>query len=145
MTSVGMCPEHSNPQWERVLWKSKPYPDNYVPASFLSSLTQNCELHPRKLPLFPAQSTHISSSQLPAIYLLVTVGRIVDDQSTSRRNFYLSRRLRQRARAAGPGAASPLPRAHARGHRVLRAAADAAASGRTALLSRSRRVITERH
>lgn len=28
-------------QWERVLWKKKPYPDNYVPRLFLASLSRN--------------------------------------------------------------------------------------------------------
>ncbi|KAI0961543.1 hypothetical protein AcV7_000619 [Taiwanofungus camphoratus] len=28
-------------EWERLLWKSKLYPDNYVPQSFLSSLSRN--------------------------------------------------------------------------------------------------------
>ncbi|KAI0651843.1 phosphatidylinositol N-acetylglucosaminyltransferase [Trametes meyenii] len=28
-------------EWERVLWKKKPYPDNYVPRSFLASLSRN--------------------------------------------------------------------------------------------------------
>ena len=30
-------------EWERVLWKKKPYPDNYVPRSFLASLSRNRE------------------------------------------------------------------------------------------------------
>lgn len=32
-----------NEQWERVLWKRKPYPDNFVPDSFLASLSTNRE------------------------------------------------------------------------------------------------------
>ncbi len=28
-------------EWERVLWQKKPYPDNYVPRSFLASLSKN--------------------------------------------------------------------------------------------------------
>ncbi|CCM01975.1 uncharacterized protein FIBRA_04048 [Fibroporia radiculosa] len=32
--------------WERVLWKKKVYPDNYVPSSFLSSLTRNPNFRP---------------------------------------------------------------------------------------------------
>ncbi|KAI0724545.1 phosphatidylinositol N-acetylglucosaminyltransferase [Cerioporus squamosus] len=33
-------------EWERVLWKKKPYPDNYVPRSFLASLSRNPNFRP---------------------------------------------------------------------------------------------------
>ncbi|KZT74637.1 phosphatidylinositol N-acetylglucosaminyltransferase [Daedalea quercina L-15889] len=33
-------------EWERVLWKQKTYPDNYVPKSFLSSLSKNANFRP---------------------------------------------------------------------------------------------------
>ncbi|KAI0732381.1 phosphatidylinositol N-acetylglucosaminyltransferase [Fomitopsis betulina] len=33
-------------EWERVLWKKKPYPDNYVPKTFLSSLSKNPNFQP---------------------------------------------------------------------------------------------------
>jgi len=34
----------STVEWERVLWKSQPYPDNYIPPkTFLSSLRRNRE------------------------------------------------------------------------------------------------------
>ncbi|TFK89972.1 phosphatidylinositol N-acetylglucosaminyltransferase [Polyporus arcularius HHB13444] len=33
-------------EWERVLWKKKPYPDNYVPRSFLASLSKNPNFRP---------------------------------------------------------------------------------------------------
>lgn len=33
-------------EWERVLWKKKPYPDNYVPETFLSSLSKNANFRP---------------------------------------------------------------------------------------------------
>lgn len=29
------------PPWEKVLWKPQPYPDNYIPPDFLSSLRRN--------------------------------------------------------------------------------------------------------
>jgi hypothetical protein len=29
------------PQWERVLWKPQPFPDNYVPPTFLAALSKN--------------------------------------------------------------------------------------------------------
>lgn len=32
------------PKWEKVLWRSQPYPDNYVPPDFLSELNDIREL-----------------------------------------------------------------------------------------------------
>lgn len=32
-----------SPQWERVLWRRQPFPDNYVPPSFLAELTARRE------------------------------------------------------------------------------------------------------
>ncbi|KIJ25751.1 hypothetical protein M422DRAFT_236826 [Sphaerobolus stellatus SS14] len=32
--------------WEKVLWKRQPYPDNYVPESFLSELRRNTNFSP---------------------------------------------------------------------------------------------------
>ncbi|KAG8862268.1 hypothetical protein FRB96_001847 [Tulasnella sp. 330] len=31
----------SEPRWEKVLWKKQPFPDDYIPPSFLSSLRRN--------------------------------------------------------------------------------------------------------
>ncbi|THH16996.1 hypothetical protein EW146_g3734 [Bondarzewia mesenterica] len=36
----------SQHQWEKVLWKRQPYPDNHVPNSFLSSLRRNPNFRP---------------------------------------------------------------------------------------------------
>ncbi|KAI0051699.1 phosphatidylinositol N-acetylglucosaminyltransferase [Auriscalpium vulgare] len=36
----------SEDHWERVLWKQQSFPDNYVPPSFLSSLTKNPNFRP---------------------------------------------------------------------------------------------------
>ncbi|KAH9849770.1 phosphatidylinositol N-acetylglucosaminyltransferase [Lenzites betulinus] len=41
-----MYKEEWEAEWERVLWKKKPYPDNYVPRSFLSSLSRNPNFTP---------------------------------------------------------------------------------------------------
>lgn len=32
------------PKWERILWASQPYPDNYVPEDFLKQLKTDREL-----------------------------------------------------------------------------------------------------
>jgi phosphatidylinositol glycan class C protein len=31
----------NEPQWERVLWRPQPFPDNYVPPTFLAALSKN--------------------------------------------------------------------------------------------------------
>ncbi|KAI0365238.1 phosphatidylinositol N-acetylglucosaminyltransferase [Pilatotrama ljubarskyi] len=41
-----MSTEQWEAEWERVLWKKKQYPDNYVPRSFLSSLSRNPNFKP---------------------------------------------------------------------------------------------------
>ncbi|KAH9946630.1 phosphatidylinositol N-acetylglucosaminyltransferase [Amylocystis lapponica] len=41
-----MSPGDLDAEWERVLWKRKSYPDNFVPQSFLSSLSKNPNFKP---------------------------------------------------------------------------------------------------
>ncbi|PCH33625.1 phosphatidylinositol N-acetylglucosaminyltransferase [Wolfiporia cocos MD-104 SS10] len=41
-----MAQENWDHGWERLLWKQKSYPDNFVPKSFLSSLRQNPNFRP---------------------------------------------------------------------------------------------------
>ncbi|OBZ79790.1 Phosphatidylinositol N-acetylglucosaminyltransferase GPI2 subunit [Grifola frondosa] len=41
-----MSAESWEAEWERVLWKKKSYPDNFVPRSFLSSLSKNPNFKP---------------------------------------------------------------------------------------------------
>lgn len=38
-----MATEAREVEWERVLWKRQPFPDNYVPRTFLLSLSTNGE------------------------------------------------------------------------------------------------------
>ncbi|KAG9009794.1 hypothetical protein FRB94_013592 [Tulasnella sp. JGI-2019a] len=33
--------DESEPRWEKILWKKQPFPDDYIPPSFLSSLRRN--------------------------------------------------------------------------------------------------------
>jgi phosphatidylinositol glycan class C protein len=49
----------SNGGWEKVLWKSQPYPDNYIhPDTFLSSLRRNRTFSP----FFEYHGTHLVST-----------------------------------------------------------------------------------
>ena len=41
-----MAAETCTVEGERVLWKRQPFPDNYVPRSFLSSLSTNGKAMP---------------------------------------------------------------------------------------------------
>ena len=47
-----MAAETCTVEWERVLWKRQPFPDNYVPRSFLSSLSTNG----KAMPMLPANT-----------------------------------------------------------------------------------------
>jgi phosphatidylinositol glycan class C protein len=52
----------SSGEWERVLWKTQPYPDNYIPrGSFLSALRKN-----RKLKLVACAVPRFFESHLEA-------------------------------------------------------------------------------
>lgn len=42
-----LVPEPEPPQWERVLWRQQPFPDNYVPPTFLAELDALREIPPR--------------------------------------------------------------------------------------------------
>ncbi|OSD03446.1 phosphatidylinositol N-acetylglucosaminyltransferase [Trametes coccinea BRFM310] len=59
-------------EWERVLWKKKPYPDNYVPRSFLSSLSKNPNFKPYTYWQLVILSCSISQ-HLASIYVFLAV------------------------------------------------------------------------
>ncbi|EMD42039.1 hypothetical protein CERSUDRAFT_110582 [Gelatoporia subvermispora B] len=59
-------------EWERVLWKQKPYPDNYVPRSFLSSLSRNPNVRPYTYGSLVLASFAISQ-HLSAIFIFLAV------------------------------------------------------------------------
>ncbi|KIR26050.1 phosphatidylinositol glycan, class C [Cryptococcus deuterogattii LA55] len=72
------------PKWEKVLWRSQPYPDNYVPPDFLSELD---DIPPRPRPPFHALllaclpiSQHISSIAIfLAIFAALLEGRVTPE------------------------------------------------------------------
>ena len=88
-----MFTEEWEVEWERVLWKKKPYPDNYVPRSFLSSLSRNRQCSPHLPPL--AQSYLIMDSQLPAIYVLAPRHPFVPHKPAPREHIRVARRVRE--------------------------------------------------
>lgn len=58
------------PPWEKVLWKPQPYPDNYIPPDFLSSLRRNTNVKQYKyLPL--VLSTCAVTQHLAIIFIFV--------------------------------------------------------------------------
>ncbi|KAH8120374.1 phosphatidylinositol N-acetylglucosaminyltransferase [Phellopilus nigrolimitatus] len=65
--------------WNKVLWRSQPFPDNYIPESFLSSLRRNSNFHPYTYwPLVLAACTitqHISS----IFIFLITFSHLYDE------------------------------------------------------------------
>ncbi|KAF8267331.1 phosphatidylinositol N-acetylglucosaminyltransferase [Lactarius quietus] len=65
-------------QWERVLWRSQPFPDNYVPPSFLSALSKNPNVLPyRYWPLVLGACT-ISQNLSVILVFLAVFTRLLD-------------------------------------------------------------------
>ncbi|KAI0825144.1 phosphatidylinositol N-acetylglucosaminyltransferase [Trametes gibbosa] len=67
-----MYTEEWEAEWERVLWKKKSYPDNYVPRSFLSSLSRNPNFTPYTYRHLVILSCPISQ-HLASIFLFLAV------------------------------------------------------------------------
>ncbi|KAI0348018.1 phosphatidylinositol N-acetylglucosaminyltransferase [Trametopsis cervina] len=58
-------------EWERVMWKKRPYPDNYVPGSFLANLRTNPNFRPYTYWSLVSSSCAISQ-HLAVIFLFLT-------------------------------------------------------------------------
>ncbi|KAH9937677.1 phosphatidylinositol N-acetylglucosaminyltransferase [Fomitopsis serialis] len=59
-------------EWERVLWKKKTYPDNYVPETFLSSLSRNANFRPYTY-WYLVRSSFAISQHLATIVIFVAI------------------------------------------------------------------------
>ncbi|KAH9979844.1 phosphatidylinositol N-acetylglucosaminyltransferase [Lactifluus volemus] len=66
-------------EWERVLWRPQPFPDNYVPPTFLSALSKNPNVLPyRYWPLVLGACT--ISQHISAIFIFLAVfTRLLDN------------------------------------------------------------------
>ncbi|RSH84512.1 uncharacterized protein EHS24_006034 [Apiotrichum porosum] len=77
---AGSNSDETPPPWEKVLWRRQPYPDNYVPASFLAELD---ETPPRPRPsLVPLLVATLPVSQHLAVitlFLAVFYAMLVGD------------------------------------------------------------------
>ncbi|KAG8929769.1 hypothetical protein FRC03_009257 [Tulasnella sp. 419] len=64
-------PHKNEPKWEKVLWKKQPFPDNYVPPSFLSSLKRNSNV--RSYSYLPLVCVAFAVTQhLSTIFILIS-------------------------------------------------------------------------
>ncbi|KAA1468249.1 phosphatidylinositol N-acetylglucosaminyltransferase [Dentipellis sp. KUC8613] len=65
-------------EWERVLWKSQPYPDNYVPDSFLSTLSMNVNFKPHNYWLLMLGSYTVTQHLSTLLIFLVIFVRLMN-------------------------------------------------------------------
>ncbi|KAI0078891.1 phosphatidylinositol N-acetylglucosaminyltransferase [Panus rudis PR-1116 ss-1] len=77
-------------EWERVLWKRKSYPDNFVPSSFLASLSRNANFRPYTYwRLVTATTSVVQHVAVIFIFLAVFV-RLRENDLDPRRLVWLS-------------------------------------------------------
>ncbi|KAH8984466.1 phosphatidylinositol N-acetylglucosaminyltransferase [Lactarius akahatsu] len=74
MTSVNNAP----PEWERVLWRPQPFPDNYVPPSFLSALSKNPNVLPYRYWPLVLGACAISQNLSVVFIFLAVFTRLLD-------------------------------------------------------------------
>jgi hypothetical protein len=76
-------------EWQRVLWRPQPFPDNYVPPTFLAALSKNRN-RPRISELTLSLTPYLSRSECPPISILAAGVRGMYDLPTPIRRIRLS-------------------------------------------------------
>ena len=124
-----------NEQWQRVLWKRQPYPDNYVAPFFLDGLRRNRACPAETAPREDVALTAVfPSSQLPPIQLRTRRASILQHHTTRIHHLHLYLRVR----AAAQRLARP-PSSGRRGRLLLRRGVHRVGSRRVPQQARARR------
>jgi hypothetical protein len=87
--SDGSTSADDGPEWERVLWRPQPFPDNYVPPTFLAALSKNRN-HPRISKSTLLLTFYLSCSKRPPISILAAGVRSMYDLPTPIRHIRVS-------------------------------------------------------
>ncbi|BEI80188.1 hypothetical protein CcaverHIS002_0107170 [Cutaneotrichosporon cavernicola] len=70
--------DHSDPKWEKVLWRRQPFPDNYVPPSFLAELDELPQRpRPKLVPLILATLPVSQHLAVITLFLAIFYGMLV--------------------------------------------------------------------